>query len=118
MKIIILILAILGVNSCFASAAAAVIVSAEDSKIPMLYRSSLPILELESDLTANGKSEAILEYLQLMGGGAALTGGGRDAYLSSLEESITGKTPIQMVMLGFPFKSGNLTKVLGQRFDM
>lgn len=124
MKIIILLLAILGVNPCFASAMAAsestIVTNSEELGITELYRRSLPYLALKADvdLTATAKAEAILEYLQLMGGGDTLTGDSRASYLSSLETSITKEEPIQMVILGFPFKSGNLTKVLSPSFDM
>lgn len=125
MKIIILILAVLGINSCFAStdvaqAAAAAAVEVEALDIPKVYRGSLPpmVLPKDVDLTAKVKAEAVLDYLKLMGGGDALKGDGRTSYLSSLEASITKREPIQMVILGFPFKSGNLTKVLGPEFDM
>lgn len=127
MKKIILTLAILMVpaGSCFAStavASASVISTEELVEISELYRRSLPTLTLKSastDLAPKAKAEAILEYLQCMGGGPALTGTSRSSYLSSLEASITSKSPIQMVILGFSFKSHNPKKVLPNcTFDM
>ncbi len=91
----------------------------EELDVPVMYKRTLPKLELDGLDLPLVRAANIVNYLQLLGGGDSLNSVARTNYVGCLESHMRIGKSIQFVILGFPCKSTNTgKKVLSHRFDM
>ena len=91
----------------------------EELDIPVMYKRTLPKLELDGLDLPFVRAANVVDYLQLLGGGDSLNSVARTNYVGCLESHMRDGASIRFVILGFPCKSTNTgKKVLSHRFDM